>query len=69
MEKQMIELQEMLAHQQFALDKMSEELFAQQKEVAELKRQLKRLGEQVDQAQPDDGGAGQGGYEPPPPHY
>ena len=63
----MIALQEMLAHQQLELKKMSDEIYSQQKEIMELKRQLKRLGEQVEQNAPDDGS--QGGYEPPPPHY
>ena len=67
MENQLIELQEMLAHAQADITKMSAEMYAQQREITELKVQVKRLGEQVEQGQADEGEGG--GYEPPPPHY
>lgn len=61
----MIELQEMLAHQQLDLSRMSDELYAQQKEIAELKANMKRLHEQLAQV----GGHEGNGANEPPPHY
>ena len=63
----MIELQEMLAHAQADIAKMSEEMYVQQKEIAELQRQVRRLKDQL--VQVSEGQESDGTPEPPPPHY
>lgn len=55
------------AHQERAIEDLSEALAAQWKQVEALNRQVARLAEQVQEAQ----AAGGGGEtpDPPPPHY
>ena len=66
MEDKIIELQEIIAHQGVTLTQLSDELYAQQKETAELRRQVKLLSEQLQKYALDDDN---GTPEPPPPHY
>jgi SlyX protein len=42
-----IRMQEMIAHQQTELERMSEELYTQQQEISLLRRQVKQLGERI----------------------
>ena len=54
------------AHQDRAIEDLSEALAAQWKEIEALNRQIARLTEQLAEAV---AGAGGGEVEPPPPHY
>ncbi|MEJ2626401.1 MAG: SlyX family protein, partial [Pseudolabrys sp.] len=54
------------AHQDRAIEDLSEALAVQWKEIAALKRQVARLSEQLAEAA---AGSGGGEAEPPPPHY
>ncbi len=54
------------AHQERAIEDLSEALAAQWKEIETLKRQVARLGEQLAEAA---AGPARGEAEPPPPHY
>lgn len=66
MEDAIIKLQEIVSHQQEELARLSEELYIQQREIAELRllcRNLKTRLEQAEAALPAQG------PEPPPPHY
>lgn len=67
MDDTLITLQETVAHQAIEIEQLHGELYAQQQEIAELKKQLKLLKNQLSAAheataQPDT-------PEPPPPHY
>jgi len=63
-DKHIIDLQEQLAYQALALQKMSDEMYAQQKEIAALKSQLLRMHKQMEAMTPENGAP-----ELPPPHY
>lgn len=66
MEDDIIKLQEIVSHQQEELARLSEELYVQQREIAELRLlcgNLKTRLEQTEAAQPVQG------PEPRPPHY
>lgn len=71
MEDSIIKLQTTLAHQEEEILSLSGELYAQQKEMAELKRQFAELNGRLKALSEGDGG-GSGldvSDEPPPPHY
>ena len=55
------------AHQDRAIEDLSEALAAQWKEIEALNRQIARLTEQLAEAVAGAGGGGE--VEPPPPHY
>ncbi|MDO8877465.1 MAG: SlyX family protein [Pseudolabrys sp.] len=55
------------AHQERAIEDLSEGLAAQWKQIEALNRQVARLADQVQEAQSTGGGGG--APEPPPPHY
>lgn len=64
-----IKLQEMLTCQALDIAQLSEELYAQQKEVSELKKQYAELKQRI-QSLADEGEAPSDiTNEPPPPHY
>ena len=54
------------AHQERAIEDLSEALAAQWKQLEALNRQVARLADQVQEAQAQ---AGAGETDPPPPHY
>ena len=54
------------AHQERAVEDLSEALAEQWKQIEALNRQVVRLGDQLQEAQASAGG---GEAEPPPPHY
>jgi SlyX protein len=54
------------AHQERAIEDLSEALAAQWKQIEALNRQVARLAEQITEAA---AGGGGGEAEPPPPHY
>ena len=66
MDKDIIALQEMLAHQSLEIEKLSDELYAQQKETTKLGREVKRLSTQLEMLSHQQS---DGADEPPPPHY
>jgi uncharacterized coiled-coil protein SlyX len=63
-----ITLQEMLAHQQREIETLSDELYAQQKEIASRRAQMVMLGSKVQTMEANEGNP-TGDREPPPPHY
>jgi SlyX protein len=70
MEDRIMRLEELVALQDRTIEKLGEEVAAQQRELMEMERRVRLLGERVrslGQAgpAPEDGG----GDEPPPPHY
>lgn len=69
MEDMIIKLQTTLADQAEDIASLSEELYAQQKEVIELKRQYAELKGRVQVLSDEDGAIADVGTEPPPPHY
>lgn len=68
MDDPIITLQELLEHQRQDIASLSEELYAQQKEIALLKKQLLKLNDKM-QALGNSQGAANPTDEPPPPHY
>ena len=68
MDDPIIALQETVAHQSIAIEQLHGELYAQQQEIAELQKQLKRLHDQL-RAANDAAAAQPHTPEPPPPHY
>jgi uncharacterized coiled-coil protein SlyX len=69
MEQKIIDLQIIIEHQAADIASLSEELYAQQKELAALKRQFAELKESL-KAMADEGGAVKDlSQETPPPHY
>lgn len=63
-----LKLQEVVAHQQQDLARMSDELYAQQQEINRMAKLLRALQAHVLQ-QGADGAGGDASQEPPPPHY
>lgn len=63
-----IKLQEIVSHQQEELARLSDEIFVQQKEIAELRRLFHKLKTQQEQASAD-AAHPERGPERPPPHY
>jgi uncharacterized coiled-coil protein SlyX len=68
MEKDIIKLQEAIAHQGEDLAKMSHELYLQQKEISQLKDRLFKLETKIKE-QGSDSGIRPVEDETPPPHY
>ena len=68
MEKDIIKLQEEIAHQGEDIAKMSNELYIQQKEIAQLKEKLLKLEAKIKE-QGGDSGIRRVEEETPPPHY
>jgi SlyX protein len=68
MQDDIIKLQEIISHQQEELARMSDEIYAQQKEIAELQRLFNKLKLQMEQAIAE-AATGDIGPERPPPHY
>lgn len=69
MDEAMIALQETVAHQAVEIEQLNGELYAQQKELAELKRQVKMLHDKLGEGAGSAGHAHSDSPEPPPPHY
>lgn len=63
MNERLTRLEELYANQTQTIEQMSQEMFAQQQELAGLKRQLKILAEKIEQAESEIGGNER------PPHY
>lgn len=63
-----ITLQELIEYQREDIAKLSEELYAQQREVTQLKLLVLKLNDKI-QALESSRAAGDVGDEPPPPHY
>lgn len=66
MEEDIMKLQEMVSYQQEEISRLSDELYLQQKHIAELHRALRNLNtrvQEIGETQGDDT------PEPPPPHY
>lgn len=68
MEDTIIKLQIALAEQEHEITNLSDELYAQQKEIAILKRQYAQMLERI-QALSEQTADGDSAKEPPPPHY
>lgn len=68
MEDTIIQLEMQLAYQREDIDKLSSELFAQQKEIAQLKKLLVEMYDKV-RSMEANRSASDGSDEPPPPHY
>lgn len=68
MQQDIIKLQEIVSHQQEELVRLSDEIFVQQKEIAELRRLFHKLKTQQEQAAAEAAHADMG-PERPPPHY
>ena len=67
MDDTLITLQETVAHQAIEIEQLHSELYAQQKDIAALQRQLKSLTDKLTTTQE---ASGQSDVpEPPPPHY
>lgn len=64
-----IKLQTTMAEQESDIIKLSDELYVQQKEIIELKKQYAELASMVKSLSVDGGGAQDASAEPPPPHY
>ncbi len=69
MDKTIIQLQEAIAHQSADISHLSDELYAQQKELAALRQQMDALNAKLKTMAEDQGDAQAHGDEPPPPHY
>lgn len=67
MDKRLQRLEELASHQAEALARMGEEMYAQQKEIADLRRQLARLQSRL--AAADEAADTPFTPDPPPPHY
>jgi len=68
MQNEIIKLQEIVSHQQEELARLSDEIFVQQKEIAELHRLFQKLKNQLEQAMTE-AAHPDAGPERPPPHY
>lgn len=67
MDNAIMKLQEIVSHQQEELSRLSDELYLQQKHIAELQealRGMRRRMQEISESQ-----AGDNTPEPPPPHY
>jgi len=67
MEKQIIELEERLMHQEHALEELSIASHRQQRDLDEIKNELKQIRQLL--IQMAQSGVGDRADEPPPPHY
>ena len=68
MEDEIIKLQEIIAHQGEDIEKMSVELYTQQKEISILKGELKKVEAKIKNIL-SDSGIRRSDEETPPPHY
>jgi len=68
MEDEVIKLQEIIAHQGEDIEKMSHELYVQQKEIMQIKESLKKLESKI-KGMGSDSGIRSLEEETPPPHY
>lgn len=64
----LIKMQEMLMHQGDEIQRLSDEMYVQQKEIASLRSQLAQM-QSVATVTPDGVDSRELGPEPPPPHY
>ncbi len=64
----LIDLQMRMMEQENTIERLHNELVAQQKSIGEMQLQFKSLQQRLDEAQ-SDSGIEPGGVEPPPPHY
>ncbi|MBM3617123.1 MAG: SlyX family protein [Alphaproteobacteria bacterium] len=71
MEKDIQTLQELVAHQQEDISRLSDELYIQQQEIVKLQTLVKAVQKQLEQALAEAavGAGGDNSPEPPPPHY
>lgn len=63
------QMQETLAHQDEEIRRLSDEVYAQQKELAQLKQQFALLQDKFRAALAEDNGMRSPDQETPPPHY
>lgn len=69
MDESIITLQIKLEYQAEEIANLSKEIYAQQKELASLRRQLAELTLRCEALENDQGSSGEIEDEPPPPHY
>ena len=69
MEEKIIQLEMKIADQEADIASLSSELYAQQKEIAELSQQYDELKGRIKAMTAEDGNASDVATEPPPPHY
>lgn len=69
MDEMIIRLQEAIAHQGEDILRLSDELYTQQKEIADLRRQLQLLHAKLKAASEEGTGIRPANEETPPPHY
>lgn len=69
MEKVIIKLQEEIFHQGEYIERLSTELYAQQKEIVQLRKQLQGLSDKFESVSNDGASIRRPEEETPPPHY
>lgn len=69
MDKIIIQLQEEVSHQGEYIERLNDELYAQQKEIVELRKQLIKLYEKFESSSDDGASIRKLEEETPPPHY
>lgn len=69
MDNALITLQEIVSHQAMQISQLSDELYAQQREITELRTQLNRLHQKYQQLSERQSDNADTLPEPPPPHY
>lgn len=69
MDDTIIKLQEAISHQGEDISHMSDVLYAQQKEIENLRQQVIKLAQKLESIRNDSADTQNIGAEPPPPHY